>query len=175
MKRPRRILLVDDHAFVRRAIRRLLETEPGLAVCAEAAGRGAALRALRLHHPDLLVLDLVLPGRDGLMFTSEIRRAFPDLPILLLSLQQESLFAEAALRAGADGYLMKNDAPEHLVEAVHALMDRRLYVSPRMSQTIFCRLRGTDRPAAPPGAARGPRAARFNRPVRRTPVRTPAR
>lgn len=165
-------MLVDDHAFVRRSIRRLLETEPGLSVCAEASSRNETLHALRLHRPDLLILDLVLPGEDGLIFTSEIRRQFPDMPILILSLHKESLFAEPALRAGADGYLMKNDAPEHLVEAVYTVMERRLYLSPQVQQVIFSRMRGMDRaipPARPaaPVVARHVRRPLFSRPARR--------
>lgn len=180
MKATHRIVLVDDHDFVRRSIRRLLETESDFTVCAEASNRAETLHALRLHRPDLLILDLVLPGEDGLAFVSEIRRQHPDLLILILSLHKETLFAEPALRAGADGYLMKNDAPERLVEAIHTLLDHRLYLSPQVQQLIFSRLRGGDRNAPAetrPLTGSGARARRplFRSPASRKPVRTSAR
>lgn len=149
MKPPYRILLVDDHSFVRGAIRRLLEVEPDLRVCGEAANRDQTLRLARSQHPDLVVLDLVLAQEDGLKLTKEIRRQFANLPILILTLHKESLFAEAALRAGADGYVMKNDASEHLIEAIHAVLDHRVYVSQTMRQEIFSRLRGVEKNPRP--------------------------
>lgn len=178
MKSPFRILLVDDHAFVRRAIRRLLEVQPDLRVCGEAESGARALQLVQSQRPDVVVLDLVLEQEDGLLLTKELRRRYPDLPILILSLHKESLFAERALHAGADGFLMKNDAPERLVEAVRAVLDRRIYVSPTLKQEIFGRLRGLEKnPRWDAGAHRATRrsVARVSFPARRKTARKPAR
>jgi DNA-binding NarL/FixJ family response regulator len=142
MKTPKRILVVDDHAFVRRAVRRMLEGDPDLVVCAEAETADQALQATRRHHPDLILLDLALRGEDGLSLVRSLRARNLDLPVLILTLHKESLFAESALRAGANGFLMKNDAPEHLIEAVHAVLNNRIYVSDTVRQAIFSKMRG---------------------------------
>lgn len=144
-----RILLVDDHAFVRRAIRRLLEVQPDLRVCGEAGTIPSALQQAQTLRPDLVVLDLVLEKEDGLLLTQELRRRYPELPILVLTLHKESLFAECAIRAGADGFLMKQDASEHLVDAVYTVLHRRIYVSPALQQEIFSRLRGLEKKPRP--------------------------
>lgn len=140
MKGKVHILLVDDHAFVRRALKRLLEVDPALRVCAEAEDGAAALQALRRHQPDVIVLDLALKHEDGLALTRTIRARCPT-PILILSIHKETMFAEGALRAGANGYLMKNDAPEHLIEAVHELAKNRIYVSDMIRQSIYAKMR----------------------------------
>lgn len=152
---PRQILLVDDHAFVRRAMRRLLEVDPELHVRAEASTFRQALRELRHDQTDLVIMDLVLPGEDGLQFIRDARREWPRLSILVVSLHKESLFAEPALHAGADGFLMKSDAPEHLVAAAHTVLAGRLYLSAMMQQLIFDRMRGVDRGGGLAAAARG--------------------
>lgn len=139
------VLLIDDHDFVRRAMKRLLEADASFVVTGEAGSFKEALRELRRRQFDLVVMDLVIPGEDGLRFIHTIRPQFPHLAILVVSLHKESLFAEPVLRAGADGFLMKNDASERLVEAAHAVLNRRIYVSPWMQQVIFERIRGADR------------------------------
>lgn len=160
---PRHILLVDDHAFVRRAMRRLLEVDPGLYVRAEASTFRQALRELRRDQTHLVIMDLVLPGEDGLQFIREVRREWPRLSILVVSLHKETLFAEPALLAGADGFLMKSDAPEHLVAAAHTVLAGRLYVSAMMQQLIFDRMRGADRGAGLAAASRVSAATRRGR------------
>ncbi len=141
MKDGVRILLVDAHAFVRKAVRRLLEVDAALAVCAEAETPEQVERALRRHHPDLVILDLALQCGDGLTLIRVLRARYPALPILVLSLHKETMFAEAALRAGAQGYLMKNDAGDHLVEAVHQVLKGLIYVSEHIQQNIYARMR----------------------------------
>lgn len=141
MKEGIRILLVDPHAFVRKAVRRLLEVDPDLSVCAEAETPEQVERALRRHHPDLVILDLALQRDDGLTMIRVLRARYHALPILVLSLHKETMFAEAALRAGAQGYLMKNDAAEHLVQAVHQLRSGNIYVSEAIQQGIYAKMR----------------------------------
>lgn len=153
MKEVVRILLVDPHAIVRKAVRRLLEVDTELAVCAEAETPEQVERALRRHHPDLAILDLALQREDSLTLIRVLRARYPALPILVLSLHKETLFAEAALRAGAQGYLMKNDAPDHLVAAVHKITRGQIYVSETIRQNIYAKLRmeALRRPGSRPG------------------------
>lgn len=165
MKVAHQLLLVDDHDFVRCAIRRMLEVEPDLRVCAEASTREQALHLIRTKRPHAVLLDLMLGREDGFSFIQEVRRLHPHLPVLILSLHKETLFAEPALRAGADGYLMKSDASEHLIEAVRSVLNHHLYVSPVVQQSIFDRMRGLEQHAKFPGA----------KPVRRKPARRPVR
>ncbi|HMP75233.1 MAG TPA: response regulator transcription factor [Kiritimatiellia bacterium] len=170
------MLLVDDHAFVRKAIRRLLEVEPDLRVCGEASTRERAVHLVRTLHPDVVLLDLALPNEDGLTMIRELRAMFGPLPILVVSLHKESLFSEPALHAGADGYLMKNDASDHLVEAVRTVLDHRLYVSAEIREAILGRLRGVERNARWGVAPKrtGVRASLVRRTGRR-PIRNSAR
>lgn len=142
MKDRIRVLLVDDHAFVRRAVKRLLEVDASLVVCGEAETSEQAMQAIRRGHPDVVIMDLALKHDDGLTLTRNIRMRHLHLPILILTLHKESLFAETALRAGASGFLMKNDAPQHLIEAVREVVADRIYVSESIRQTIFARMRG---------------------------------
>ncbi|MCS6770640.1 MAG: response regulator transcription factor [Kiritimatiellae bacterium] len=129
---PYRVLLADDHPLVRKAIRRLIETDPALLVTGETSSLKQAMRALRRKPVDLLIMDLVFPREDGLAFIAEVRRAFPRLGILVASLHRESLFAEPVLRAGANGFIMKSNAPAELAAAARAVLERRFYVSPMM-------------------------------------------
>ena len=103
MKSGIRILLVDPHAVVRKAVRRLLEVDPALAVCAEAETTEQVERALRRHHVDLAILDLAFQRDDGLTLIRVLRARYPAMLILVLSMHKETMFAEAALRAGAQG------------------------------------------------------------------------
>lgn len=138
-----RLLLADDHAFVRRAMRSLLEMDPALRVVAEASSLKQTMRELRRQAFDLLIMDLVFPGEDGLRFIAEARRDFPRLGILVVSLHRESLFAEPVMRAGANGFIMKSDAPDLLVPACRAVLERRFFVSPMMRQLLMERAPGT--------------------------------
>jgi DNA-binding NarL/FixJ family response regulator len=141
MKEKVRILLVDDHTFVRRAIKRLIEVDPGFEVVGEAENAEQAMRAIRRCHPDAVVLDLALQRDDGLALTRVIHARHVTLPILILSLHKETLFAEPALRSGASGYIMKNDAPEHLLAALREVVSDRIYVSDSIRQNIFAKMR----------------------------------
>jgi DNA-binding NarL/FixJ family response regulator len=141
MKERIRMVLVDSHALVRKAVRRLLVVDPAITVLAEAETPEHMERALRRHHPDILILDPALHNDDGLTLIRVVRARYPALPILIISQHKETLFAEAALRAGAQGYLMKNDAPDHLMEAVYQVVRGQIYVSETIRQGIFAKLR----------------------------------
>lgn len=138
-----RVLLVDDHAIVRRGMRTILEDSVPGVVVEEAATGDAALAAIE-HPCDVVVLDLSMPGRNGLDLLAEIKHRKPALPVLILSLHDEQHFAIRTLRAGASGYLMKDAAIEALVSAVLKVAKGGKYVSDAIA----------DRLAADPGSAR---------------------
>jgi DNA-binding NarL/FixJ family response regulator len=138
----RRILIVDDHPVVRQGIRHVLEQEPDLRVGAEAESAAEALQCLKKQRPDLAIVDISLKGTDGLELTKWIRAQDPDLRILILSMHDENLYAERALRAGAHGYLMKAEVGEKIVIAVRKILGGEIYLSERVGQTIISEVTG---------------------------------
>jgi DNA-binding NarL/FixJ family response regulator len=131
---PIRILLADDHAVVRRGIRAVLEVEPDLPVVGEAAdGREVAPLVERLR-PDVLIVDVMLPGRGGLEVTREVRERFPQTRVVVLSMYANESFVEEALRHGASGYVVKEAGATDLVQAIRAAVTGRRYLSPPLSE-----------------------------------------
>jgi DNA-binding NarL/FixJ family response regulator len=142
----RRVLLVDDHPIVLKGLRRLIENEADLEVCAEAEGVREARAAIRRHQPDLAVVDISLKDGDGLELVKDLRAQYPALPVLVLSMHDESVYAERMLAAGANGYIMKQAASEQFMEALRKVLAGGIYVS----DTIEARLaRGTVRGEVP--------------------------
>ena len=141
MKIPAQILLLDEDDFVRSAVRRLLEVDTSINVCAEADSFEQAEYTQFMLEPDAIIMDLPIQPEEGLVTLEKLKSRFPDCPILILSLHKESQFAEWALRSGAQGYLMKNNAADHLLTAVRALLDGRIYVSEVVRQSIYSRIR----------------------------------
>lgn len=133
----RRVLLVDDHPFMRAGLAQLIDHQPDLMVCGEAGNPAEALQALAAAKPDLVLSDLTMPGRSGLEFIKDLRAAHEDLTILVVSMHDESVFAERALRAGARGYIMKEAGGENLLAAIRQVLRGEVYVSPRMSARIL--------------------------------------
>lgn len=125
-----RILLVDDHAVVREGYRRLLERRADLRVEAEAASADEALQRLREFTPDLIVLDLSLPGMGGIELARRILQRQPDARILAFSMHRDPLFASQAMRAGALGYVTKSSSPEVLIQAVYKVSRGERILSP---------------------------------------------
>jgi two-component system response regulator NreC len=140
-----RIVLADDHTVVRSGLRMLLDSESGLEVVAEASDVDGAARYVRGHHPDVLVLDLNMPGGSSLDAIPELRRESPDTQIVVLTMQQEPAFARQALSAGALGYVLKEAADEELVEAVRRAAAGESYLNPRLGARI-----AAEPPAGPP-------------------------
>jgi DNA-binding NarL/FixJ family response regulator len=140
---PARILVVDDHPVVRLGIRQMVSTDPGLSVCGEAESAAKALQLASTSNADLAIVDLSLGDGTALGLVRSLRETVPELKVLVLSMHDETLFAERALRAGADGYIMKQEAIDGLVHAIHEILLGRRYVSARMSQIILARL-GSD-------------------------------
>jgi DNA-binding NarL/FixJ family response regulator len=133
----KRVMLVDDHPFVRRGLRHLIEGVPDLEVCAEAADGHEAVKLASETEPDLLVMDLSMPGLDGINATIEIRKILPRIEVLVLTMHESDRLAGQALRAGARGYLLKSESEVRLKEALEALMRHQPYFSPSVSATLL--------------------------------------
>ena len=137
--RRRRVLIVDDHPIVRKGIAQLLAQEDDLEVCAEAEGYTDTLRAIETASPEVVLLDLSLQGAGGLDLLKTVHERRPRLPVLVVSMHDESLYAERALRAGARGYVMKHEAPDRIVAAVRRILSGGIYLSESMSSRLLAR------------------------------------
>jgi two-component system, NarL family, invasion response regulator UvrY len=137
-----KVLVADDHAVVRRGLRQILAETPDILVGAEAATAEEARRFLREQRFTAVVLDVNLPGSSGLELLGEIRRARPELPILVLTVYSEDQYAIRAIRAGAAGFLTKESAPDKLVEAVRKVAGGGRYVSAELAETLASLLAG---------------------------------
>jgi DNA-binding NarL/FixJ family response regulator len=135
-----RILIVDDHPIVRLGIRQMLAAEPDLEVSGEADSADEARRSIRSARPDLVIVDLSLAEGTGLDLIRSFRESLPGLPVLVLSMHDEALFADRVLRAGARGYIMKREAITGLVGAIRQVLSGRIYVSEGMAQAVLERL-----------------------------------
>lgn len=131
-----RILIVDDHAIVRRGLRALLSDEFHGATFGEASDARQALEHLRDHTWDVALLDITMPGKNGLEFLKEVAAEWPKLPVLVLSGHPEDQFAVRALKAGAGGYMTKESAPEELAKAIHKILSGGRYVSPALAEKL---------------------------------------
>lgn len=140
-----RILIVDDHPVVRLGIRQMIAGDAGLSICGEADSAESAVGLVKSAHPDLAIIDLSLGRGTGLDLIRLLHESVPDLPMLVLSMHDEALFAERVLRAGARGYIMKQQAIAGLVEAIRQVLAGRIYLSERMAQSVLERL-GHDSP-----------------------------
>lgn len=143
-----RILLVDDHAVVREGYRRLLERRADLRVVAEAGSAEDALQIVREGLPDLIILDLSLPGMGGIELTRRILQRHSEAHILIFSMHRDPLFAAQALRAGALGYVTKSSSPDVLIQAVYKIARREKVLSPDIApEMALTLLEGTSNPA----------------------------
>jgi two-component system, NarL family, response regulator NreC len=131
-----RIVLADDHAVVRSALRMLLDAEPGLEVVAEAGDVDSTVRYLRGHCPDVLILDLNMPGGPSLKALPAMLEASPETNIVVLTMQSEPVFAREAMQAGVCGYILKEAADSELVHAVRLAADGKTYLQPELGAQI---------------------------------------
>jgi two-component system response regulator NreC len=131
-----RIVLADDHVVMRSGLRLLLETEPGFKIVAEAADAQAAARSVRGHHPDVLILDLNMPGESALELIPRMREEAPGTGIVVLTMQRDPMFARQALRAGAYGYVLKDATDSELVVAVRLAAKGETYINPQLGVRI---------------------------------------
>lgn len=136
-KSARRVLVVDDHPMMRQGLAQLIDNEPDLRVGAEADSAGAALDLVIAQKFDLVLLDVSLPDKNGLEVIKDIRAQKPDLAILVVSMHDEALYAERVLRAGARGYLMKQEGGKKLLAAMRQVLAGQISVSEKMSAQIL--------------------------------------
>jgi DNA-binding NarL/FixJ family response regulator len=131
------VFVVDDHPLLRQGLALLINREPDLMVCGEAEEAQAAMKAIATNKPDILIVDISLNGPDGLDLLKNIRSSYPDLPVLILSMHDESIYAERALRARANGYIMKQEATEKVLIAVRRILGGDFYLSERMANKVL--------------------------------------
>jgi DNA-binding NarL/FixJ family response regulator len=134
---PKQILIVDDHPMMRQGLAQLIGLEPDLAVCGEAENAGDALDAIGTLKPDLVLADISLPGKNGLELIKDFQTIQPGLRVLVISMHDESLYAERVLRAGGRGYIMKQEGGKKLMQAIRQVLEGRIYVSEKMSADIL--------------------------------------
>ena len=132
-----RVLIVDDHPMTRAGLVHVINHEPDLIVCAEAENAADALDAVYACEPDLALADITLPGKSGLELVKDIKAIRPGLPILVISMHDESLYAERVLRAGARGYITKHEGGKKLIQAIRQVLSGQIYVSEKMSAQIL--------------------------------------
>jgi DNA-binding NarL/FixJ family response regulator len=141
-----RILIVDDHPMTRQGLVTLIEHQPDWAVCFEAQNAEQALEAIAKTKPDLVLVDISLPGKSGLELIKDIRAFHEHLLVLVISMHDESLYVERVLRAGARGYVPKHAGAAKMVEAIRAVLNGRIYVSEEMSAHFLEQLSGRSSP-----------------------------
>ena len=133
----KRILVVDDHPIVRQGLALMVNREADLVVCGEAEDATGAMLVVASARPDILIVDISLNGPDGLDLLKNIRTTHPTLPVLILSMHDELIYAERALRAGANGYIMKQEATEKVLVAIRRILNGEIYVSDRVANKLL--------------------------------------
>jgi len=149
----KQIMLVDDHPMTRAGVADLINKQPDMRVCAEFGDPTLAFSSLEKHSPDLLLADISMPGRGGIEFLKDVLALRPGLSILVLSMHDEAIYAERALRVGARGYIMKDQGGEKLLAAIRYVLGGGVYVSDQASAAILGHLsdrrpRGSNSPIA---------------------------
>ncbi|MGO8931174.1 MAG: response regulator [Limisphaerales bacterium] len=137
VKLRKRILILDDHPITRYGLTQLLSHEPDLLVYGEAESAAQALGAIKSTCPDLVLADITMPGRSGLEFIKDMRAQHPRVAVLVMSMHDETIYAERVLRAGGRGYIMKNEGGEKLLEAIRQVLQGQVYVSKHMSAALL--------------------------------------
>jgi DNA-binding NarL/FixJ family response regulator len=140
---PKRLLVVDDHPMMRTGLAQLIDNEGDLKVCAEADNAGQALNAVAKQKFDLALVDISLPDKNGLELIKDLRTLNPALPILVVSMHDEIIYAERVLRAGARGYIMKQEGGQKFLQAIRRVLAGQVFVSEKMSARILENISGT--------------------------------
>jgi DNA-binding NarL/FixJ family response regulator len=135
--RKKTVFIVDDHPLLRQGLALLVNRERDLVVCGEAEEAQTAMSEIALKKPDILIADISLNGPDGLDLLKSLRMLYPNLPVLILSMHDESIYAERALRARANGYIMKQEATEKVLVAVRRILGGDIYLSDRMANKLL--------------------------------------
>jgi DNA-binding NarL/FixJ family response regulator len=132
-----KVLIVDDHPIMRRGLAELIDLEEDLIVCGEADGIRSALEMIKLHEPDVALVDLSLKDESGLELIKDIKTRFPKVMMLVLSMHDEAFYAERVLRAGAKGYIMKHQATSQVLVAIRRILSGDVYLSDAMSSKML--------------------------------------
>ena len=144
-----RIYVIDDHPLVRERLSQLIEQQADLTVCGEAESAAAALAEITAARPDLAIVDLSLGESAGLELLKSLQRIHPSVPLLVLSMHDESLYAERAFRAGARGYINKRESAQRVVEAIRRVLAGKLYISEKAAEILASRTRSGSRAERP--------------------------
>ncbi|HVU07714.1 MAG TPA: response regulator transcription factor [Verrucomicrobiae bacterium] len=147
-----RVFIVDDHTMFREGLRQLIERDPDLTVCGDVAGAAEAMQEIRELKPHLVIVDISLSGTTGIDLIKNIKAEFEDLPVLVVSMHEESLYAERALRVGAMGYVMKQEPAKTVKQAIRKVLGGDIYLSEKMSATMLAKfMRGgrAEQPTSP--------------------------
>jgi len=139
-KGARRVMLLDDHPVMREGLAQLIDHEPDLTVCGQFEDAAPAFEAIPKLNPEVVIIDLSLKGSSGLELVKNIKANYPKIPLLVLSMHDESLYAERALRAGASGYIMKAEATEAVLRAVRQVLSGGIHLSEKMSSKLMHQL-----------------------------------
>ncbi len=145
-----RVLIVEDHPITRCGLRQIIEAESDLEVCDDVGDAASGMEAFRKHQPDLVLADISMPGRNGLELLKDIKAEASKALVLFVSMHDETVYAERVLRAGAVGYIMKDEAPDALIKAVRTALQGGVFVSPQVSNHIIQSFSGANRDAASP-------------------------
>ncbi|QHI70504.1 response regulator transcription factor [Tichowtungia aerotolerans] len=131
------VLIVDDHPVVRQGLHQLLNDDDHLFICGEATSAAECISKMNKLAPDMILSDISLPGTDGIELTKEIRQLNPNIPVLIFSIHGEDIYAERALSAGANGYVMKQENPDVLLKAIHKVLEGEIFLSPKMTTRML--------------------------------------
>jgi len=135
-RQKRRVFIVDDHPLVREWLTTLIDQQADLTVCGEAATAAEAVQAVPTSNPDAAIVDITLKDSSGIELIKDLKQVCPSLAVLVLSMHEESLYAERALRAGAKGYIMKREATRKVIEALRRVLEGKFYFSETVAQAI---------------------------------------
>ncbi len=132
-----RVFIVDDHPLVRQGLAQIIESQDDLELCGEAEDSMSAMRGIELKKPDAIIVDISLQGNNGLELIKNVKAIHEQIPILVFSMHDESIYAQRALRAGAKGYVMKKESSEKIVDAIRRIIKGEIYVSPRVADQVL--------------------------------------
>lgn len=143
-EKKKTVFLVDDHPSMRQGLQELINQEEDLAVCGQAGDVVSALEGVRKAAPDIAIVDLALKESSGLDLVKDLKVRFPEMPVLVLSMHDEALYAERSIRAGARGYIMKEATTENIIKAIRQVLGGEIYLSGGVSSKILKKMAGAD-------------------------------
>ena len=153
MSGKKRILIVEDHTLLRAGIRSLLIQDPALTIVGEADNGRDAVRAMETLSPDLVLMDISMPGMNGIEAIIDIKRRYPKTLVLVLTAHKADEYIHESLRAGADGYILKDATHDELRVAIRSVLNGKTYLSPDISKNVIAAYLGTDKATSAPGSA----------------------